>query len=174
MAPRLVYHFSEDPRIGRFVPHVPPTNPTQSPAVWAIDAEHMSLYWFPRECPRVAVWPRTDDERRAFRDAFHTTAPRVHATELGWLDRMRTTTIHRYTFDATDFEPWPEASGQWVAARIVEPIEVERLGDLLDLHATAGIELRFVSSLWPLIDRAMSGEWDFSIVRKHNAQPAED
>ena len=70
----MLYHFSEDPAIERFVPHVPPTNPTEAPAVWAIDAEHAPLYWFPRDCPRVTAWPRDDRERMAFRSAFITTA----------------------------------------------------------------------------------------------------
>ena len=51
-----LYHFSEDPSIERFVPHVPVTNLQHAPAVWAIDAEHSPLYWFPRDCPRAAVW----------------------------------------------------------------------------------------------------------------------
>ena len=49
-------HFSEDPSITRFTPHVPATNPGQAPAVWAIDAAHAPVYWFPRDCPRGAVW----------------------------------------------------------------------------------------------------------------------
>ncbi len=40
-------HFSEDPSITRFVPHVPRTNPDHAPAVWAIDADHAPVYWFP-------------------------------------------------------------------------------------------------------------------------------
>lgn len=38
-----LYHFSEDPSIERFVPHVPRTNPTHPPAVWAIDEVHAPL-----------------------------------------------------------------------------------------------------------------------------------
>ena len=50
-----LFHFSHDPSIERFTPHVPATNPSQSPSVWAIDAEHAPLYWFPRNCPRVTA-----------------------------------------------------------------------------------------------------------------------
>lgn len=139
--------------------------------VWAVDAEHAPLFWFPRDCPRVTVWPRGDDERTAFREAWHTTAPRVHAIETRWLDRLRTTTIHRYDFDDGPFVPWPEASGYEVAREAVEPIACEPIGDLLALHVDAGIELRVVPSIWPLVDLAVSGPWDFSIARKHNAQP---
>ena len=168
---RHVYHFSEDPGIRRFEPHVPVTNPDHPPGVWAIDEWHAPLYWFPRACPRVTAWPRTDHEADAFRDAFLTDAWRVHAIELGWLARLRTTRLFRYVFDADDFEPWADASGQWISARTVEPIDVAPVGDLLDAHAAAGVELRLCRSLWPLHDLAMLGPWDFSIVRMHNARP---
>ena len=160
-----LFHFSHDPGIRRFVPHVPPTNPTHEPAVWAIDAAHASLYWFPRDCPRVTAWPRNDSEQAVFREAFTTTASRVHAIELGWLPSMSTTVLYRYRFDAATFRPWPEAAGQWISDLPVDPIEVEPVGDLLELHVHADIELRAVPSLWPLRDLAVSDRWDFSIVR---------
>jgi hypothetical protein len=82
---------------------------------------------------------------------------------------MRTTQIFRYDFDPEGFVPWEDASGQWIAEREVTPASVSPVGDLLDAHARAGIELRAVPSLWPLHDLAVSGEFDFSIVRMHNA-----
>jgi len=167
----VLFHFSEDPTIERFVPHVPRTNPTHPPAVWAIDEAHAPLYWFPRDCPRVTAWSRVDDEAEPFRVAFTTTASRVHAIELGWLERMRDCALYCYQFDSTSFRPWPQASGQWISESAVEPIGVEPVGDLLDQHAVAGIELRLVPSLWPLYDLAVNDAWDFSIVRMSNAQP---
>ena len=167
----MLYHFSEDPTIARFVPHVPVTNPDQPPAVWGIDAAHAPLYWFPRDCPRVTAWPRTETEGRAFRAAFVTTARRVHAIEAGWLARVRAVELFRYTFAAGDFVPWADASGQWVATDTVEPVAVEPVGDLLAAHVSAGIELRGVPSLWPVHDLAVDDRWDFSIVRMGNAEP---
>ena len=38
-----VYHFSEDASIERFEPHIPRSNPTQPPAVWAIDDAAIEL-----------------------------------------------------------------------------------------------------------------------------------
>ncbi|MEP7112276.1 MAG: DUF6886 family protein [Ilumatobacteraceae bacterium] len=75
----LLYHFSEDPHIERFVPHVPRTNPSHAPAVWAIDSQHAPLYWFPRDCPRVAVWPRRPQEHADFRHGeFEFSTVRMH------------------------------------------------------------------------------------------------
>jgi hypothetical protein len=167
----VLYHFSTNPDIERFAPHVPRTNPTHPPAVWAIDAEHAPLYWFPRDCPRVTIWPRRPEDGALFQQRLVTEALRVHAIEAAWLDRMRNAEIYRYEFDSSGFKPWQEADGQWISDRDVTPLAVTRVGDLLEAHVDARIELRIVPSLWPLHDIARSGEFDFSLVRMHNAQP---
>jgi hypothetical protein len=168
--PPLVWHFSEDPSIGEFAPHVPATNPTMPPGVWAIDDRHAPLYWFPRDCPRITWW--TPDGRPADR-LGPTTASRVHAVESAWLDRIRSCRLHRYGFDAASFEPWPEADGQLVSSTTVRPVSVEPMGDLLDRHVRAGIELRLVPSLWPLrdavVEAAAAHGYRFSMVRMRNA-----
>ncbi len=110
-------HFSEDPSITRFEPHIPVTNPTHEPAVWAIDADHAPVYWFPRDCPRGSVWANDDAQRALLHERFQTTALRVHATELGWLDRIRTVDLYVYELDRAAFEEWPLAEGQWICAR---------------------------------------------------------
>jgi hypothetical protein len=166
----VLHHFSEDPHIVRFEPHVPATNPTHRAGVWVIDSTHAPLYWFPRDCPRVTVWPRSSQEARRFEAAWNTSARRVHVIELGWLDRMRTTRLYRYDFDASAFSPWPDAAGQWFTEQAVEPVGVTPVGDLLDLHVAADIELRASPSLWPAHDLAVSDAWDFSIVRMRNAE----
>jgi len=167
----VLYHFSEDPHIERFVPHVPKTNPKHRASVWAIYAEHAPLYWFPRDCPRVTIWPYDEDAVAAFRARFTTDAHRLHAIESGWLDRVRAARVYRYELAADGFVPWEQANGQWVCERDVVPISVTPVGDLLEAHAAAGIELRVTPSLWPLHDAAVEGQFDFSIVRMHNAQP---
>lgn len=169
----MLFHFSEDPGITRFVPHVPRTNPGHAPAVWAISEEHSPLYWFPRDCPRVTAWPRNEEEAAAFRVAFATDAHRVHAIETGWVERMSTTAVYRYELDVADFAPWNDASGQWVCDHAVEPLAVTPIGDLLSLHRDAGIELRVVENLWPLRDLAHRGPWDFGTVRMGNARARE-
>jgi hypothetical protein len=168
--PSVLYHFSEDPNIERFVPHVPRTNPSQPPAVWAIDPEHAPLYWFPRDCPRIAVYPFHEGQRPEFEARFTTSARRIHAIESEWLERMRSVKIFRYELDAATFSPWEEANGQWISATGVMPSSVTPVRDLLAAHAAAGIELRLVPSLWPLHDVVRDSGFDFSIVRMHNAR----
>ena len=158
-------HFSEDPSIERFVPHVPVTNPTQVPAVWAIDAQHAPVYWFPRDCPRASVWANDDAERAVLRTRFLSDAPRVNATELAWLEPMRTVRLYVYELDRAAFVEWPEAEGQWTAQQPVEPLSVRPVGDLLDLHAEAGVELRFVPRLALFWSEVVASGLPFSGVR---------
>ena len=162
-------HFSEDPTITRFEPHVPQTNPGQAPGVWAIDAEHAPVYWFPRDCPRGAVWANNDVEAETLARTFLTSSRRVHATELRWLDRMRNVELYVYELDPTPFERWPDADGQWIARIPVEPSAVRPVGDLLQRHAAAGVELRFVESLEPFWSAVVASGLPFSGIRLRNA-----
>ncbi len=165
-----LHHFSEDGSISRFVPHVPKTNPGHTPAVWAIDSTHAPLYWFPRNCPRVAVWPGDEAEQERFGVVLGSTSSRVHAIEFSWLERMTSVDLFQYDFAIEGFEPWPEASGQWVAEHDVEPVSVTSVGDLFKLHKDAGIELRLVSDLGGFADLVKKSSWEFSVVRLANGR----
>ncbi len=63
----MLFHYSEDPAIARFEPHVPASNPSSPPYVWAVEARYAPLYWFPRACPRVTVWANDADQRALLR-----------------------------------------------------------------------------------------------------------
>ncbi len=39
--PFALWHFSEDPYLGRFRPHRPATNPEAPPLVWAVDTRRV-------------------------------------------------------------------------------------------------------------------------------------
>ncbi len=52
--PFALWHFSEDPSLGRFRPHTPATNPEAPPLVWAVDTRHAPMFWFPRDCRLLA------------------------------------------------------------------------------------------------------------------------
>ena len=70
-SPGEVLHFSENPAIASFEPHVAATARQSEAYVWAVDAEQAPAYWFPRQCPRAMAWPvesTTDDDRLAVHD----------------------------------------------------------------------------------------------------------
>jgi hypothetical protein len=55
-APGEVLHFSEDPTIRSFRPHVAPTALKPTAYVWAVGYDRAPDYWFPRQCPRAMAW----------------------------------------------------------------------------------------------------------------------
>jgi len=168
---RRVFHFSEDPTIALFQPHVAPTSNEIEPFVWAIDEEHAPSYWFPRDCPRACCWAGKAQTTAAGAALLALGgAPRLHVIEAGWLERFRACRLYAYEFDPAPFTPKIAAAGYWVSRCEVAPLSVTPVGDLLARHVEAGIELRIVRILWPLIDAIIASGLEFSIIRKANAQ----
>jgi hypothetical protein len=168
----LLLHFSEDPSIQVFHPHVARTAQVGGERVWAIDAPHAPSYWFPRQCPRACCWPGPTPPGPGAAPLLGLGGTqRMHAIESAWLERMRSCHLYVYRFDPGPFEPEPDSGGAWCAREPVVPLGVEPVGDLLALHAQSGVELRIVPSLWPLIDAIVASGLSFSIIRKANAQP---
>ena len=161
----VVFHYSEDPSLTRFEPHVPRTNPEVGSAVWAIDEAHAPLYWFPRDCPRVAVWAHDARQRRRLHRLFGGRGSRVQAAPDSWSDEISSCLLYEYRFDASDFDPWPEAEGQWISRRTVTPHSVLAVGDLPLRQLAAGVDFLLVPDLRALRDLALDSGLPFSIVR---------
>ncbi len=173
--PFALWHFSEEPSLGRFRPHVPATNPTARPLVWAVDTRHAPLFWFPRDCPRGCIWPvstttREDRERFFWPGA----ADRIHVMEAGWLARMQACRLYAYRLPAEAFRPHEEVGGYWICDEPVEAVGQDVIDDLVGQHAGAGIELRIAPSVWPFWRRVASSTVGFSGLRLRNAAPHPD
>ncbi|WP_121006789.1 DUF6886 family protein [Saccharothrix australiensis] len=165
--PGEVLHFSEDPTITRFVPHVAATARQPEAYVWAVDHDTAPAYWFPRDCPRALAWPRADTTAE---DRAWLGPRRVHAVEYAWLRRVQHVTLYAYRFDASAFRPFGDAAH--VATEPVDPLgPPEPVGDLLDLHEDAGIELRVLPELWPFWHEVTRRTLGFSGIRLRNARP---
>ena len=108
--PGELLHFSEDPGIVRFEPHVAATARQPEAYVWTVDALNSPCYWFPRQCPRVCLFGDPDGGDR-----------RVHAIEPEWVEAMSTTEVFAYSFAAADFEPFGERPHAFVATKLVKP-----------------------------------------------------
>jgi hypothetical protein len=178
-----VLHFSEDPTITEFVPHVATTARVPGAYVWAVDATRAPGYWFPRQCPRVLTWPTASSTvSDVARILGPSGAPRLHGMEYAWLERMRSVRLYAYRLPAELFRPFaepeparlrgaPEPTAH-VAEVPVRPLAPpERVGDLFALHEEAGIELRVLPRLWPLWDAIVASTLGFSGIRLRNAQP---
>ncbi len=172
--PGQVLHFSEDPTITRFVPHVAATSQQSDAFVWAVDADRSPDYWFPRQCPRAMAWvlPTTlpVDRDRVIGAGC---GERVHAIEYGWLEAMQKARLYAYRLPADRFRPFGDPEPHACVA--VEPIQplgpAEPVGDLLRCHAKAGIQLRVLDNLWPFWDVVINSTAGFSGIRLHNALP---
>ena len=172
--PFALWHFSEDPSLGRLGPHVPATNPQAQPLVWAVDTRHAPMFWFPRDCPRGCIWPvsaTTAEDRERFFGQSATN--RVHVIEAGWLKRTQACRLYAYGLPAEAFEPHG-VGGYWVADEQVEAIEQVLINDLLGRHADARIELRVTPSIWPFWRRVTASTVEFSGSRLRNAAPHPD
>ena len=171
-SPGEVVHFSEDPSITRFVPHVARTSAEEEPYVWALDADSAPAYWFPRQCPRATAWV-TDGTTEADRERIIGPGggSRVHAIEYAWLPAMRSTRLYAYRFAAEPFRPIGEPPHAYVATVPVEPLgPAEPVGDLIGLHEQAGIQLRLLPDLRDFWLAVISSTLGFSGIRLHNAR----
>ncbi len=177
-SPDWVFHFSDDPSIRRFEPRpvrTPVNRPNgwdwlNGPLVWAVAGAYDVLYLFPRECPRILIWPTP---AATAEDVAHwfpcDDRPRAIAfIEREWETRLRRSDIVRYRLPARDFE-WAGELGYHVSRFAVEPDEVGRLTDLPRELAERQVELRIMDDLTPL-----KGLWDTSLhvsgVRLRNAR----
>jgi hypothetical protein len=164
-----VWHFSEDPSLGRFLPRGRAADPGARPLVWAVDTRHAPMFWFPRDCPRGCIWPvsgTTPEDRDGF--FGQSAANRVHVMESGWLRRMQECRLYAYRLPSETFRPH-EVGGYWVADEPVDAIEQVAVDDLVGRHADAGIELRITPSIWPFWLRVVNSTVAFSGSRLRNS-----
>ena len=164
-----LYHFSEDVDVTRFEPTPPPGRPDGEPLVWAVAEDRAPLYWFPRDCPRIAFWalPTTTPQDQA---TFlgQTAAKQVLTIEGAWLDRVRDARMYAYRLAPDSFR-MVGMDGYFVSKVAVTPLDVEPVGDVLKRLRDAGVELRITPSLWPLHDALLESTLHFSMLRMKNA-----
>jgi hypothetical protein len=153
-----LFHFSDDSDIAVFRPRQlrvavdrgPDREWLNGPLIWASDEAHSILYLFPRECPRVVIWPteRTDPKDREawFRGSTHRAVAYI---EDHWLDRLRTATVYRYLMPPDTFEDIDDV-GMWVSRTAVVPLGLDKLDDLSAELEAENVELRSLPRLTPL------------------------
>ena len=127
--------------------------------VWTVDEERAWTYYFPRDCPRVLLWPTPstteDDLQRWFGGKADA---RVACIEWAWLEAMHTTPLYRYEMDPARFRPLADDAWMLVSRESERPIAVHPVGDLVEAHRRDGVELRLMPSLAPLF-----GAWEHTI-----------
>ena len=173
--PFKLWHFSENPSLGRFSPQPIAADPQAPPLVWAVDTRHAPMFWFPRDCPRGCIWPTPKTTQPDLVRFFgQSAASRVHVTEAGWLRRLQSARLFAYELPVDEFRPHDEVGGYWIADQPVEAIDQQVIDDLLAKHADAGIELRITPSIWPFWRQVANSTVEFSGLRLRNAAPHPD
>ena len=159
--PHALWHVSEDDSILRFEP--------REQKIWAIDARHWPLYWFPRECPRATFWAdSTTCDEDVVRFLGGDRVRRVHVVEPEWLPLMRTSRVLSYRMPETSFVQ--DEDRFWVAREPVHPVELLELGDLVARHEAAAIELRTEPHLLTFWNAVVGSTLGFSGIRLRNAR----
>jgi hypothetical protein len=159
--PHALWHVSEDDSIERFEP--------RDDKIWAIGTRLLPLYWFPRDCPRATFWAasttREDDVGRFLGGER---ARRAHAVEPQWLAPMRTRRVVAYRMPEETFVENDDRF--WISAEPVEPLELVELGNLVERHERAGIELRTEDDLLGFWDEVVASTLGYSGIRLRNAR----
>lgn len=172
-----LFHFSDDPGIERFAPRpvrVPSARPPgrewlNGPLVWAIDEWHSPMYLFPRDCPRILLWPTAATSAADLERWWGERRCRMIAhVEWGWFEALRQGRLYRYELPAGAFESLDDA-GMWVARETVTPTALEVIDDLPGALGESGVELRLMADLLPLKD-AWSSSLHASGIRLRNAR----
>ncbi|MBY6038293.1 hypothetical protein KUV80_16725 [Fictibacillus nanhaiensis] len=165
----MLYHFSEEEEIEIFHPRKHSSFPERLPMVWAIDKERSALYFFPRDCPRIAYWATSNTTQQDRQFYFHTTtAKKVIAIEGSWLETIQNTRLYRYSFESEHFTTMDEGAGYFVSYETQIPVNVEPVGSLLQALTQEGVELRIMPSLTPLSEELLQTSLHFSMIRMRN------
>jgi hypothetical protein len=165
-----LYHFSEEPNIEVFEPRTMAQRPEiTEPLVWAIQDDHQHMYLFPRDCPRALLWP-VESTTEADRAAWfgRSDAGVIAHVEYAWLERIRAARLYRYEVPADTFESLDDA-GMWISRQTVVPSKVDVIDDLFVALREAGVELRVMDRLTPLLGLWERTSLHWSGIRLRNA-----
>jgi hypothetical protein len=158
--PHALWHVSEDDSIRHFEP--------RDGKVWAIATRLLPLYWFPRECPRATFWAESvSTERDVERFLGGDRARQVHVVEPVWFGRMRTHRVVAYRMPEETFVENDDRF--WISADPVDPLELVELGDLVERHEAAEIELGTDDDLLGLWEGVVASSLGYSGIRLRNA-----
>lgn len=165
-----VWHFSENPAITSFAPHVARTAQQDQAFVWAVDADRAPDYWFARQMPRALAWRTAHTDSEVADRLLGVGVTRVHVIEYPSLPELAATTLYAYPFDAADFAPFGDPPHAMVASHAVTPLGPPVvITDLLAQHEAAGIELRVVNDLFDWWHQVIGTSLGFSGIRLKNS-----
>ncbi|MCW2107656.1 UNVERIFIED_ORG: hypothetical protein M2402_004857 [Rahnella aquatilis] len=171
-----LFHFSDEPDIDIFNPRPIRVHVDRPPGqewlngslVWATEEQYELLYLFPRECPRIVIWPTTETTKEDWHRWGVDSSEAVAFIEQSWEERFNSGSIYRYELPVDSFEEVGEV-GMWVSKTSVTPLCVTRLTDLPGELQSRNIGFRVLERLTPL-----KNVWQSTVhasgIRLRNAQ----
>lgn len=143
-----LHHFSDCEDISIFIPRAPLRHPHAEPLVYAIDAWHSPLYFFPRDCPRIAIWPveSTSNQDRETYNSWTDKRMRLFVEQSDEND-WRTGELIRYDFNPLDGFIDTGDHGVWISRQNVRPLASTRILNLPQAAIQAGVEVIVTPSL---------------------------
>lgn len=169
-----LFHVSEDDSITRFEPRQPPSTDAgvAQPSVWAVDERHVPNYLLPRDCPRVTYYSLPTSKLVDIQNLIGpSVANHVVAIEAVWFERAYNNKIWIYEFNSDSFSLVDIGAGYYTSKAAVVPSGKREIENPVSELVSLGIELRVVTSLWPLRDAVIESSLQFSCIRMRNAQP---
>jgi hypothetical protein len=166
-----LFHFSEERDIDIFIPRVKENRTNMPPVVWAIDDAHAFTFYFPRDCPRI-VYTRNEEVTEKDNEKFFglTCSDIVITVETHWYERIKNTTLYKYSMPPEHFQLFDESAGYYISTETTKPIHKEAISNLLERLIALKIDVRFTPNLNPLRDAILrSSLTDFGIHRFANA-----
>lgn len=163
-----VWHFSEDPHISRFLPHLAPTSTHEGAYVWACKPERCPDYWCGRQTPRAMAWRVPGCDEAEADGLLGRGVQRLHVIEHDSLASMEQARLFAYRFDAAGFH---ELEG---FAMVAETEQIP-LGPPLalpspwELHRQAGIPVMVVANLFDWWSQIIHTDLGFSGIRLKNS-----
>ena len=152
-----LFHFSENPQIEIFTPRpvlvpskrAPGREWLNGPLVWAIDEWHQPMYLFPRDCPRILIWPTEYTTAEDYQQHWGECTSRMIAfIERRWVPGLRSSSICRYELPAAPFECLQDA-GMWVSRSTIRPLRKRVITDLPAALELNNVDLRPKDDLVP-------------------------
>jgi hypothetical protein len=168
-----LFHISEDPNITLFEPRASNKGSGREGKflVWAIEDRLLHNYLLPRDCPRVTFYAGDSSTSEDIEKLMgQTSATFVVAIETAWFQKAVTTTLYKYTFDASTFELSDKCAGYFVSCEVVKPLSVTRIDQPLEEMLKRNVELRVMPSLKKLQEAIIKSSLQFSCIRMRNAR----
>ena len=136
-----LYHYSDRDDIAVFKPRAPLRHPHAEPLVYAIDEWHSPLYFFPRDCPRIGIWPI---ESSSPEDVEHYRAM-TEKRMLMFVEVNQSGELFRYEMNPLDGFVDTGDIGVWTSRQEAVPVSMTRLDDLAAESVRANVEVLVVN-----------------------------